>query len=99
MPECQNCGYIWTWKETFIKMFTFRQKLNCPSCEKFQYLTKRSRNKVSLFVMSPFLIWIPLVSINMPIQTILTAGLITYVLVLMSMPYLYKLSNKEEHMW
>ena len=99
MPKCQNCGYKWTWKETFKKMFTFRNRLTCPSCEEVQYISKKSRNQLCLFVMSPFLIWIPLVSFNVPVQNVLTVQLISYFIVIMSMPFLYQLSTEEEPMW
>jgi len=99
LPNCQNCGSKWTWKDTFVKMFTFKNKLRCPSCEHFQYLSKKSRNQLSLFVMCPFLIWVPLVSFNVPIQYIFAVEISSYFIVLMSMPFFYRLSNEEEPMW
>ncbi|MFC0166029.1 MULTISPECIES: TIGR04104 family putative zinc finger protein [Bacillus] len=50
IPTCQNCGYKWSWRETFVKMFTLSNKLKCPSCEAFQYVSKKSRNQLGLFV-------------------------------------------------
>ncbi|MBM7585131.1 CXXC-20-CXXC protein [Bacillus pakistanensis] len=99
MPVCQNCGFKWSWRETFIKMFTFKNKLLCSSCNAHQYLSKKSRNQLSLFAFLPFLIWIPLVSSGVPFGYVLTLEFILYALVLVYMPYLYKLSNIEEPMW
>ncbi|WP_419146609.1 TIGR04104 family putative zinc finger protein [Priestia endophytica] len=99
MPSCQNCGYKWTWRETFIKMFTFRNKLKCPSCREHQYISKQARNKLSVFTMIPFLIWIPLVSFSMPFPYVLTVELLSFIAVLICMPFFYKLSNEEEPLW
>lgn len=98
MPTCQNCGYKWSWRETFVKMFTLSNKLKCPSCEAFQYVSKKSRNQLGLFVFIPYLIWIPLVAFSVPFQYILAVVLVSYVLVFIWMPFLYKLSNKDEPM-
>ncbi|KWW21960.1 hypothetical protein AS888_05640 [Peribacillus simplex] len=99
MPTCQNCGYKWSWKETFVKLFTFKSRLKCSFCEGFQYVSKKSKNRLSLFVFTPFLIWLPLVSFGVPQGYILASELVSYVLVFVWMPFLYKLSNKEEPMW
>jgi CXXC-20-CXXC protein len=99
MPICQNCGCKWTWRETFAKMFTFKNIIRCPSCDTSQYISKKSRNQLSLFTVMPFLIWIPFVSFGVPLVYILVLEFVSYALVLMGMPYLYKLSNEEEPMW
>lgn len=49
--------------------------------------------------MCPFLIWVPLVSFNVPIQYIFAVEIASYFIVLMSMPFFYRLSNEEEPMW
>jgi CXXC-20-CXXC protein len=98
MPICQHCGYNWNWKETFNKMFTFKSKLRCPSCASFQYVSKKSRNQLSLIVIIPLLI-LPLVSFGVPIGYILAFELVANALVLIWMPFIFKLSNKEEPMW
>ncbi|WP_412762097.1 TIGR04104 family putative zinc finger protein [Priestia endophytica] len=99
MPTCQNCGYKWTWRETFIKMFTFRNKLKWSSCGEFQYISKQSRNKLSTFTIVPFLIWIPLVSFSIPFQYVLTVELVSFVAVFICIPGFYKLSSEEEPLW
>lgn len=99
MPTCQSCGHKWSWKETFVKMFTFKNKLRCPSCNSLQYVSKKSRNQLSLFAFAPYLISIPLVSFGVPIGYILALDLVAYALVFIWMPFLYELSNKDEPMW
>lgn len=98
MPICQHCGYKWSWKETFVKMFTFKNKLRCPSCDSFQYVSKKSKNQFSLILFIP-LLFLPLVSFGVPKGYILAFELIVYALMLILMPFLYKLSNKDEPMW
>ncbi|WP_413015712.1 TIGR04104 family putative zinc finger protein [Peribacillus phoenicis] len=62
---CQyvHCGYKWGWIEAFLKMFTFKKKLRCPSCDSSQYISKKSRKLLSLFIS---LLFVPLVSFGVP---------------------------------
>lgn len=99
MPICQSCGYKWSWRETFVRMFTFKSKLQCPSCDSVQFISKKSRNQLSLFGFVPFLIWIPLISFGIHSGYILTLELVAYAIVFIWMPFLYKLTNKDESMW
>ncbi|PFG14502.1 TIGR04104 family putative zinc finger protein [Bacillus sp. es.036] len=98
MPICQNCGYKWSWRETFVRMFTLRQKLKCPNCEGFQYLSKQSKNQLTFFTVIPF-IWFPLVMFSVPYNYVLIIELIFCVISLGVAPYFYKLRNQEEPMW
>ncbi|MFJ8245376.1 TIGR04104 family putative zinc finger protein [Peribacillus asahii] len=99
MPTCQHCYAKWSWRETFCKMFTFKNKLKCSSCETFQYISKKSRNQISLLSVMPCLSSIPLLSFNLPIKIIVSLQFITMVLALIWMPFLYKLNNKDGPMW
>ena len=99
MPTCQSCGHKWSWKGTFVRMFTLKNKLRCPSCDSLQYVSKKSRNQISFITFAPFLIWIPLISFGVPQGYILFFELVAYVLVFMGMPFLCELSNKDEPMW
>ncbi|MEW9502658.1 TIGR04104 family putative zinc finger protein [Jeotgalibacillus marinus] len=98
MPICQNCSYKWRWKEAFVKIFSFKRKLRCPSCESPQYISKKSRNLLSLFAFIPML-WLPLVSFSVSIGNILALEFVSYILVLILMPFLFKLSTNDEPMW
>ncbi|MDF9763510.1 CXXC-20-CXXC protein [Peribacillus simplex] len=98
MPICQHCGYKWGWIETFFKMFTFKNKLSCPSCDSSQYVSKKSRNQLSLFSFIPLLI-LPSISFGVTKGYVLSFEIVAYALVLILMPFIYKLSNKDEPMW
>lgn len=98
MAICQNCGYKWTWRETFKRMFTLKQKLKCPNCESNQYLSKKSKNQLSFFTVIPF-IWFPLVMLGVPITYVFIIELVIGFILLGVAPYFYKLSNQEEPMW
>ncbi|WP_418909834.1 TIGR04104 family putative zinc finger protein [Bacillus pinisoli] len=99
MPICKHCGCEWSWYETFKKMFTIKHKLTCPSCHSFQYLTKKSRNRMSLFNFVPLLVFIPFVSFGISIGYLLLLGFIVFLTMFLIMPFLIELSNKEEPMW
>lgn len=65
----------------------------------FSTFQKNREIKLGLFVFIPYLIWIPLVAFSVPFQYILAVVLVSYVLVFIWMPFLYKLSTKDEPMW
>lgn len=99
MPICKNCGHKWSWKDTFVKMFSLKNKLTCSYCNSNQYVSKKSKNQLSLFTIVVSLIYIPLVSFGVSIGYIFTWGLITYVLTSICMPFFIRLSEKDEPMW
>ncbi|MGZ9819800.1 TIGR04104 family putative zinc finger protein [Peribacillus simplex] len=98
IPICQHCGYKWGWIEAFFKMFTFKKKLRCLSCNSSQYVSKKSRKQLSLFIFISLLI-VPLVSFVVPKGYVLSFEIVAYALVIILMPFLYKLSIKDEPMW
>jgi CXXC-20-CXXC protein len=97
VPTCQNCGYIWRWKEAM--RFIFRQKALCPNCDEKQYLSAKSRKRSSYTSM--------LVVIPLGITSIFNLSLWTYFgfsfailgMILLLSPYYYTLSNEEEPLW
>ncbi|MGE8022156.1 TIGR04104 family putative zinc finger protein [Peribacillus frigoritolerans] len=98
MPICQHCGYKWGWIEAFLKMFTLKKKLRCPSCDSSQYVSKKSRKLLSLLIFIS-LLFVPLVSFGVPKGYVLAFEIVAYALVIILMPFIYKLSNKDEPMW
>lgn len=98
MPICQHCGNKWSWIEAFFKMFTFKKKLRCLSCGSSQYVSKKSRKLISLFIFISLLI-VPVVSFGVPKGYVLAFEIVVYALVIILMPFIYKLSNKDEPMW
>ncbi|WP_102691759.1 TIGR04104 family putative zinc finger protein [Rummeliibacillus pycnus] len=99
MPICRQCGHKWSWKETFVKLYTFKNKLTCSYCKSNQYISKKSKDQLSLYTIIVPLVYIPLVSIGVSIGYILTCGITTYILMSICMPFLIKLSNEDEPMW
>jgi len=99
MPNCQHCDHKWSWKETFVKIFTFSNKLTCPYCNTSQYVSKKSKNQLSLLTIVFSLVYIPLVSFGVSIGYILTWGIMTYILTSLCIPFLIRLSDKDEPMW
>ncbi|MFJ7367746.1 TIGR04104 family putative zinc finger protein [Peribacillus frigoritolerans] len=98
MPTCQQCGYKWGWIEAFLKMFTVKKKLRCSSCDSSQYVSKKTRMLLSLFIFISLLI-VPLISYGVPKGYVLAFEIVAYALVIILMPFIYKLSNKDEQMW
>lgn len=50
MPSCQNCGFKWsfkdTWKITF--KFTGSSGRKCSRCDDTQYISKKSLNRIGI---------------------------------------------------
>lgn len=99
MPNCQHCGHKWSWKETFVKIFTFRTKIRCSYCHSYQYVSKNSKNRFSLILTLFSLLFIPLVSFEIPIRYILAFEVCTYVLLSLGLPFFVTLSDEDEPMW
>ncbi|MGM7636672.1 TIGR04104 family putative zinc finger protein [Bacillus sp. Hm123] len=98
MPVCQHCQQKWSWTYTFKKMFTFKNHMICPHCQHHQFITAKSRRKLSVCNSLP-LIWLPLAAFGLSIATIMVIELLAFMIVLFIMPTLYKLSNQEEPLW
>ena len=98
MPTCQKCGYKWGWIEAFLKMFSFKKRLRCSSCDSSQYVSKKTRMLLSLFIFISLLI-VPFISYGVPKGYVLAFEIVAYALVIIMMPFIYKLSNKDEPMW
>lgn len=92
MPTCQSCGEKWTWKQTIKTLF----RLKCPYCGKRQYESASSRKKSGLFV----LISLVLVPINAWLDFSIGIALILIsiitIIIIGLLPFILKLSNKEE---
>lgn len=99
MPTCKHCGHQWSWKETIIQLFSFKQKLNCSSCHTDQYISVKSRNQLSIVGILISLILVPLISFGVSLRYIITSEILIYVLYIGCMPFLIKLSNRKEALW
>ncbi|MGM7721764.1 TIGR04104 family putative zinc finger protein [Metabacillus sp. Hm71] len=95
MPNCQNCGKQWTWKQTVKSLFKF----NCPYCGKKQYETASSRRRRDIFSFLP-LLSLPINSfVHYSWITVLISLLIMITLIFAVYPFMIRLSNKEEPLW
>ncbi|WP_456363629.1 TIGR04104 family putative zinc finger protein [Priestia aryabhattai] len=99
MAKCKKCEHQWSWKQSFKKLFTFKNKVLCPSCQEAQYVSKKSRDSMSIIAMFPLLISLPLVSFNIPTGYLITLEVFCYLIVFLVLPFFYDLSNKEERMF
>jgi CXXC-20-CXXC protein len=96
MPTCQNCGHQWNWKETFVKFFTWKRGKKCPYCGHIQYLIPTSW-VVLVFVIP--LLWIVLPLFGMFHHYITILSFLVLILLILSMPFHYRLSNDKDAPW
>lgn len=99
MPNCQHCGHKWSWKETFLKMFTFRTKKRCSYCSSNQYVSKNSKNRLSLILTVFSFLFVPLASFGIHLKYIVAFGVCSYVLLSLGLPFFVTLSEEDEPMW
>lgn len=99
MPTCQSCHKEWSFGETFRKSFTLDTTLTCPHCGEKQYITTKSRKRMSVLVFFiPLIMLLRLVFTLSPLLTIiLFVGITTMIFI--SYPYLTELSNEEQPLW
>ncbi|MED4285276.1 hypothetical protein P4679_25475 [Priestia megaterium] len=97
MAQCNNCKHNWSWSYSFKKLFTFKDEVYCPSCKSAQYVSKKARNHMSMVAMVPMLICFLLITFSVPPNVVIVIELIGYILVSLSLPYFYKLSNEKEY--
>ncbi|UFU00118.1 hypothetical protein KO561_03905 [Radiobacillus kanasensis] len=98
MPTCQNCDTKWDWAESIKKSFTLDNSMECPYCKRKQYVSKKSRRRMSFgnFI-GPFVLLILLM--GQPILVIVSAAVGLFALVMCLYPFLMELSNEEEPLW
>ncbi|WP_367281336.1 TIGR04104 family putative zinc finger protein [Planococcus shenhongbingii] len=99
VPKCTNCKSQWSWKQTIRKTFTLKSKLDCPVCGKSQYISGKSRKKLGALNL---VILLPLF-FNVYMSTnpllVITAIFTLFFITLVFIPFLTKLSDKEEPLW
>ena len=99
MPTCQSCERKWTWLYTIKQILRFRKRMNCQHCREIQYETKSSKNKVMLFIFLPFIINPLCIIYDISKISILLIDIGLIVGLLFTIPFILKLSNKEEPLW
>ena len=98
MPECQNCGFQWAWKDSLI--ISIKNTKKCPNCGQKQYVTPSTKKNHLLFYYLPLLILI----IAKPIFYLHDAAfffLLLFLAILMTVtiPYTIKLANEQKPLW
>lgn len=99
LTECKKCNHKLSWSDSFRKLFRFQDKVQCPSCQSSQFITKKSQNRMSMIAMAPFLVFIPLVSFNTPTTYTILVEVLCYIAVAAILPFFYEFSNEEEHLF
>lgn len=99
MPTCKHCGHQWGWKETIVQLFSFKRKLKCNGCQTKQYISVKSRNRLSIVGILISLIFVPFISFGVPLRYIITSEILIYIFYIGCIPFLIKLSNQEEVLW
>ncbi|MDU9693926.1 hypothetical protein O0Q50_22355 [Priestia aryabhattai] len=97
MAQCNNCKHSWSWSYSFKKLFTFKDEVHCPSCQSAQYVSKQARNHMSMVAMIPMFICFILIAFSVTTAIIITVEIIGYALVILVLPFFYKLSNEKEY--
>lgn len=99
MPICQNCKKRWSWSKTMKQIFRFRTKMNCYHCGDMQFQTQNSKYYQSMFTLLP-LIFTPLIIVfNLSTIIFILINIVIIIGVILSLPFILKLSNDEEPLW
>ncbi|WP_163528827.1 TIGR04104 family putative zinc finger protein [Halobacillus ihumii] len=99
MPNCQNCGRNWSWRQTFKRSLSFRISMDCPHCKEKQYITSKVRKRSSLipFLTAPII----MLSVYLDFSTVASFSILAGMLILLIVfyPFMIELSNEEEPIW
>lgn len=99
MPTCQNCRKRWSWFDTMKQIVSLRTRMKCHHCREFQYQSSASRKKMSLFALLPIIL-IPLcLMFHFPKLYIFLLDIVLIIGVFLTMPFMLKLSNRDEPLW
>ncbi|MED5244813.1 MULTISPECIES: TIGR04104 family putative zinc finger protein [Priestia] len=99
MATCQNCNHKWNWRTTFKQLLTFRNVLECPHCDKQQYISAKSQKRLSIYSFAPLIIWLILSLLDFSFPSIVVAELIFFIAAVIMMPLSYEVSSEEEPLW
>lgn len=99
MPICQKCRHKWSFKQSIRTMFTLRMKMKCPICGETQYLSAKSRKRLSFISLPIMAVWVLLASFQVPLSVQIVYVVIAVLGIFLLMPIFYELSNEEEALW
>ena len=99
MPECQNCGKTWRWKQSFKKSTQLNSGAECPHCGIKQYITTRPRKKSGMLsFLIPIHLLFPVffdISAALNFSAIIGLGII----LIAHYPFMIELTSENEPMW
>ncbi|SDJ12047.1 TIGR04104 family putative zinc finger protein [Salimicrobium halophilum] len=96
MPECENCKYTWTWKETIRKSFRSSLGMNCPNCGEKQYWTLKSKRMNGLLPMTVPLVMVLYLLFDLPAAVALAALFLAFLVIMIIQPFLVDVGNDDE---
>lgn len=99
MPTCQSCEKQWSWFDTIKQLLRLRTRMKCHQCREFQYQSQASRNKMSLVALLPMILTPVLLMFGLSKFYILLFDIVLIIGVFLTMPFMLKLSNKDEPLW
>ena len=98
MPNCQNCGYQWSWSDTM--KIGFKNNRKCPNCKERQFIKPQTSGGIYVLYMIPFILMLFSRSLfDLSTYVFISIGLLFVVILTLIIPYTIKLSNKQEPLW
>ncbi|WP_088006932.1 TIGR04104 family putative zinc finger protein [Indiicoccus explosivorum] len=96
MPKCTNCHHRWTWKETLKSSFTLDTGMECPYCGSKQYLTRKSRKRITGFGLIGLLPLVLTAFFDFSLGTLVGLFFLILITLLIFVPRLTVLTGGEE---
>lgn len=96
MPVCQSCHHKWSWKQTFVKSFSFIGGMRCTHCGEKQYVTARVKKRGTVIPLCIVLLTAIGNYFFTPTYVFLYSLAILLPLVLVINPFFVELSSEEE---
>lgn len=98
MPNCQNCGYKWSWLDT-VKI-GLRNNKKCPNCKKRQYVSPQwGKRNYAIYLLPMFIILFSRPLFNLSDVVFHLLAILFIVSMVIITPYTIKLSNEQEPLW
>ena len=99
MPSCQTCVHKWSFRDTFKLSLTSNGK-KCPNCGEKQYISKKSRYKISTMSVVPVMLGFFVgILFDEDFLVVLISILPMAIVFIFAILYSIELSNTNEPMW
>jgi CXXC-20-CXXC protein len=96
MPTCKSCHQKWTWKYTFGKLLSMKREMPCSHCGKVQYISKKSRKKMSFMSLIPIIPLFFSTSYNLSAAIYFLISVSLFLIVLALTPLFLELTDEEK---